>query len=547
MSSIIFLASGRVLAVNMADFAQYTHQREELIRSDRALRADHSTEASPAEIKADQYIRKLRASENITIWGAEHEGERELDYAGVAHVFPGMEFLTGKNIIMKTRLFNVLSKMPKGGLLHAHLDATVDAQTVLRLALQQPALHVRTSEALTPLNIQILPQFQALTEEQKTHSVVALTDTGYQPNTWLALQVARDGFLGGPTAFDAWAIGAMTINPSEAYQTHNTVDKLHRFGKSSPARSLCLRQGLIRFAPLWEQYIYEFLRSSVEDGISYVEVRINFFPKFMFGEDGQENVPHNVWVQIFDRTVARFRQGREEEFSGARIIYSTLRFITPEELEWYCDDCIALKQQFPHLIAGFDLVGAENVLKPLIYYADTLLRFRQRQKQLGLDIPLILHAGETLSDGGEADTNLYDAILLGTLRIGHGFSLVKHPKLMEICREKNILVETCPISNEILRLTSSMLMHPLPIMMNHGLAVALCSDDPAVFGNMGLSFDFYQVLVASEVTGLIALRELARDSVKYSTLEPSPKEAAVVLWEKQWAKFIDWIGTLLEV
>jgi adenosine deaminase CECR1 len=53
-----------------------------------------------------------------------------------------------------------------------------------------------------------------------------------------------------------------------------------------------------------------------------------------------------------------------------------------------------------------------------------------------------------------------------------------------------------------------MLMHPLPMMMNQGVpglyigtpclttphmfAVALCSDDPAIFGNMGLSFDFYQ-------------------------------------------------------
>lgn len=30
------------------------------------------------------------------------------------------------------------------------------------------------------------------------------------------------------------------------------------------------------------------------------------------------------------------------------------------------------------------------------------------------------------------------------------FSLVKHPKLMELCRERNIALEVCPISNEIL-------------------------------------------------------------------------------------------------
>ena len=36
-------------------------------------------------------------------------------------------------------------------------------------------------------------------------------------------------------------------------------------------------------------------------------------------------------------------------------------------------------------------------------------------------------------------------------------------------------------------------MHPLPALMNQGLHIALCSDDPSIFGNMGLSFDFFQV------------------------------------------------------
>ena len=70
---------------------------------------------------------------------------------------------------------------------------------------------------------------------------------------------------------------------------------------------------------------------------------------------------------------------------------------------------------------GFDLVGDENVLRPLTYYLTPLLRFKERQKELGIDIPFIFHAGETLGDGNHVDENLFDAILLGTKRIGHGF------------------------------------------------------------------------------------------------------------------------------
>ena len=76
--------------------------------------------------------------------------------------------------------------------------------------------------------------------------------------------------------------------------------------------------------------------------------------------------------------------------------------------------------EFVLAFAGFDLVGPEDTTKPIIDYLVPLLRFKDRQKELGLDIPFIFHAGETLGDGTAADDNLYDAILLGTKRIGHG-------------------------------------------------------------------------------------------------------------------------------
>lgn len=79
------------------------------------------------------------------------------------------------------------------------------------------------------------------------------------------------------------------------------------------------------------------------------------------------------------------------------------------------------KTRIPAPHRRFDLVGDENALKPLIDYIDPLLRFQERQRELKLDIPFIFHAGETLGDGTKADDNLYDALLLGTKRIGHGF------------------------------------------------------------------------------------------------------------------------------
>ncbi|EKM55051.1 uncharacterized protein PHACADRAFT_255384 [Phanerochaete carnosa HHB-10118-sp] len=460
----------------------------------------------------------------------------------VTHLFPGMAFLTARDIIVKTRLFKIMSKMPKGALLHAHLDATVNARVLLDLALKYPAFHIMAEQSLTALNLNsIRPKFRPLPRSVWTEHC-SLTES-YEVGAWVPLHKARENFtFGGPEGFDRWVISALTISPAEAYRTHNTTVKIWDKFTST----FRMASGLIHYLPLWKEYVRAFLLSSVEDGISYIEVRVNFWYRFIINEEGEEVVSHHDWLAAFDRIVHDVQaelaaQGRADELIGCKIIYSTIRNETPEDLEWYLEDCLALKQAFPHLLAGFDLVGHEDLLRPLIDYLVPLQRFVARQRELGLDIPFIFHAGETLGDGTAADMNLYDALLLGTKRIGHGFSLIKHPELMKICRERDVAIEVCPISNEILRLTSSMPAHPLAAVMNHGVPVTLCSDDPSVFGNMGLSYDFFQVLVASELNSLKTMGCLARDSFKYCCLTDDEKDRATALWDKQWRKFNDWL------
>lgn len=54
------------------------------------------------------------------------------------------------------------------------------------------------------------------------------------------------------------------------------------------------------------------------------------------------------------------------------------------------------------------------------------------------------HAGESLES---TNTNLVDAVMLQTRRIGHGFDLFILPKLIPSIRKKDIAIECCPFSN----------------------------------------------------------------------------------------------------
>lgn len=74
-------------------------------------------------------------------------------------------------------------------------------------------------------------------------------------------------------------------------------------------------------------------------------------------------------------------------------------------------------------------------------------------------------------------------------------------------KEKKILIESCPISNEVLRYTASIMSHPLPALLARGVPASLSNDDPALMGQgtSGMTHDFWQALQGWENLGLAGL------------------------------------------
>jgi adenosine deaminase CECR1 len=162
-------------------------------------------------------------------------------------------------------------------------------------------------------------------------------------------------------------------------------------------------------------------------------------------------------------------------------------------------------------VVGFDAVGYEDEGYALQYFSEDLWQFHQQ-------IPFVLHAGETLMAGSKADQNLYDAILLQTRRIGHGLSLIHHPYLQQLVRQRSIAIELCPLSNRVLKyVPSDLRLHPIGSFLANGLPVVLAPDDPAIFGlcDNPCSHDFWVVWMLWErVVGVATLKQLAMNSIK---------------------------------
>lgn len=218
---------------------------------------------------------------------------------------------------------------------------------------------------------------------------------------------------------------------------------------------------LLQFEPVFRAYVSRIIDTAVQDGISYLELRMNFFTgsangveqigSVMLNPEATAQISHTQQLHIIQECIdAAVSKYGSDRFWGLKIIYSTLKFVkgssascTPgfeksASVRAFMEECLELKQKFPRLIAAFDLVGQEDIGVPLVEYLDDLLWFKERQKEVGVDVPYCFHAGETAFDGGYIDENLYDAILLGTKRIGHGFALAKHPHLMKVCKDNGI-------------------------------------------------------------------------------------------------------------
>lgn len=57
-----------------------------------------------------------------------------------------------------------------------------------------------------------------------------------------------------------------------------------------------------------------------------------------------------------------------------------------------------------------------------------------------------------------------------------------YPLLVEIVKRKQIAIEVCPISNQMLRLLDDIRDHPAVSLLQYGVPVVISNDDPIVFG-----------------------------------------------------------------
>ncbi|MBR6399621.1 MAG: hypothetical protein IKS17_00170 [Firmicutes bacterium] len=189
------------------------------------------------------------------------------------------------------------------------------------------------------------------------------------------------------------------------------------------------------------------------------------------------------------------------------------------------------KSAAKHFIIGFDIAGTEDGNRPLADFVKMLSD--DKIKDSGLK--LFLSAGESLA---AENTNLADAYLLGAARVGHGLNLSRFPEMIDKYKQDGVCLEICPISNCRQGYTSDLRLHPAVQYIRNGNPVVLCSDKARYTEYNALADDYFAAVMCWDL-GLADLKQLAKNSIKYSGLPDEERKALEEKWENDWDSFID--------
>mmetsp|Transcript_21947 Transcript_21947/g.55345 ORF Transcript_21947/g.55345 Transcript_21947/m.55345 type:complete len:265 (+) Transcript_21947:3-797(+) len=264
----------------------------------------------------------------------------------------------------------------------------------------------------------------------------------------------------------------------------------------------------------------------MQANVSYLEIKEPLFAPWTEYDGSQ--IPYEEVMQRFQDTVAIFCK-ENPRFMGARMVLTCLKIQPEDEIRTAFRRAVDLKAKFPDFVAGFDMAGPEDIFKPIRDFAAVLEEEHAAACAKGIDLPLLLHAGETNVPDA---TQIFDAVALGCERVGHGFALARHPALLEELLASGISLECCPISNQVLGYCPNLANHAALGLFRAGVPMTISPDDPGMWHYSDVSYDFAAVAKAWNL-GLIELKALARNSLICSTLRGEQKERALSAWEAQ--------------
>ncbi len=437
-------------------------------------------------------------------------GEQRSAFQNSTGFFPTAHYFFGvRPLLESSTLFPMFQSMPKGAVLHIHTSSLGDTEFIIGNLTHRPNCYV----------LMITNSTTGATQYTLSYFL-----PGNQPDGFATCSDARAADPG----FDGKVRGALEM--SEATSPRNrTTDVLF------PGFQLVFgRLAILKEPTAYYDYYYDGLVKLIQNGVQYVEIRTGI--SSLTAVNGTSYPPEftlQVWSQL--------RQDLRNRYASIgfdlTLIASYDRARASSVVSQNLISAFKYKQQFPDLIIGFDLVNFEDPGHTTEYFSNVWIQHQALTQSTGVSLPFYFHDGESDQPN---DTNVYDAILCSTRRIGHGFNLWHFPYLEQVAKQQQIAVEVCPLSNQILGYVADLRLHPAAGYFARGVPMVLSSDDPGIFGYVGMGYDYLAAYLAWGLS-LKDVKSLVWNSLKYTALRdvnPTQLQSALGVLQTKWDAWI---------
>jgi adenosine deaminase CECR1 len=352
--------------------------------------------------------------------------------------------------IQASELYHLLRFLPKGGNLHAHEIEMLDRRRFLQIVFDSPEfeyLHICAKSNDQPC----LDESANCTCKENYLRYFAKTP----PNGWVKvkeLNLKIDSIVRKTTLIGMLNSLEEPLSPTDVHARWEYGLKYGAFD---------IYNELLRFNHTRFQYLRACLDASLSENVQIVEFKRDLHSNlFYFDKKGNEiSISDDEEFTMMREFKRQYAQTHPKFIDFVFIVYQ-IRIDSKEAVQDTLQGALSLHISYPDLISAFDLVGEEDQGHSLLFYIDSLLEGFNQASIKTPSFNFDLHVAETNwpddsdpfspEDAVATLSNLYDAVILKSKRIGHGLGLIKHPELYQHFRDNQIAIEVCPSSNKIL-------------------------------------------------------------------------------------------------
>lgn len=225
------------------------------------------------------------------------------------------------------------------------------------------------------------------------------------------------------------------------------VARLRRLGEISPAP-----QDLYADHDYFVAWIEDLLEEAANDGAALVEVRC-----------GKREILRPGFMELFREAERRVRTRHPAFYAEA--IHILMYWHEPELLDRVLDACVRA--------AGEGLSGIDVLYTPYDAEAEWEMMYRAAARAADAGLGVTAHAGEF------SPANIAAALRMpGITRIGHATYAASGSRLLDLVAESGVTVECSLSCNVLLGAVPSYEEHPIRRLVEQGVPVALCTDNP---------------------------------------------------------------------